>query len=86
MAMKREPTAMGCLAIYSDRAAWPSFAGTVETTVRHKGAKRAYAEQVLVGPITKHLLQTTPSTREILNCVLGVFKEWPHDVVHAVIF
>jgi ABC-type branched-subunit amino acid transport system substrate-binding protein len=64
------------LAIYSDRAAWPNFAGTAETTVRHKNATRAYAELVLVGLIATHLLQTTPSKREILNCVLGVFKEF----------
>jgi len=70
------------LVIYSDRAAWPNFAGTAETTVRHKSATRAYAEQVPVGPIARHLLQTTQSKREILNCVLGVFKEWPLNTPH----
>ena len=86
MAMNSEPPAMGCLVIYLDRAAQPSLAGTAETTVRHMSAKRAYAEQVPVGPEATQPLQTTPSKREILNCVLSVCKEWPHDVVQAVIF
>ena len=76
MGMSSEPLVAECLAIYSDRAAWPSFAGTAEPTVRHKSATRAYAEQVPVGPIATHLLQTTPSKRGILNCVRGVFKQF----------
>jgi hypothetical protein len=86
MDMSNEPLVTGCLVIYSDRAAGPNIAGTAETTVRHKSAKRAYAEQVPVGPEAMQPLQTTPSKREILNCVLSVCKEWPHDVVQAVIF
>ena len=86
MAMNSEPPAMGCLVIYLNRAAQPSLAGAAKTTVRHKSAKRAYAEQVPVGPVAMHPLQTTPSKREILNYVLGVGQEWPHDVVKAVIF
>ena len=86
MAMNSEPPAMGCLAIYSDRAAWPNFAGTAETTVRHKSATRAYAELVLVGLIATHLLQTTPSTLEILNCVLGACRKWPDDALNAHVF
>ena len=76
MGTSNEPLATGCLAIYSDRAAWLSFAGTAEPTVRHKSATKAYAEQVLVGPIAKHLLHITQSKREILNCVRGVFKQF----------
>jgi hypothetical protein len=33
-----------------------------------------------------HLLQTTSSKREILNCVLGACKEWPHEALDAHVF